>query len=212
MQCPSTKSICAGLVIFVIGAVSLGGLNTFFHYTNRMEFCISCHTMKTNFEEYRESVHYKNAAGIQATCSDCHVPDEFFPKLYAKVMAAKDVYHEIVGTIDTHEKYEARRWKMANMVWDKMRATDSRECRKCHDYDNMDLSAQDRMARKKHTRAPLQGKTCIDCHAGIAHREPDAPDEPDVEEEAEQGASRDNAQFPATSGRQGISGGRGANG
>ncbi|HHJ15794.1 MAG TPA: cytochrome C [Gammaproteobacteria bacterium] len=204
MQCPPTKSICVGLVIFVIGAVSLGGLNTFFHYTNRMEFCISCHTMKINYEEYKESVHYKNAAGIQATCADCHVPVEFFPKLYAKIMAAKDVYHEIAGTIDTPEKYEAHRWEMANRVWDKMRATDSRECRNCHSYDNMDLSAQDRMGRKKHTRAPLQGKTCIDCHAGIAHTEPDAPDEPDEQdiEGSGQGISLNNADLPAVSRRQ----------
>ena len=196
MQCPPTKSICVGLVIFFIGAVSLGGLNTFFHYTNRMEFCTSCHSMKTNYEEYKETLHYKNAVGIQATCSDCHVPNDFFPKLYAKMMAAKDVYHEIAGTVDTHEKYEARRWRMASAVWEKMRATDSRECRHCHDYENMDLSAQDRMARKKHTRAPIKGKTCIDCHAGIAHTEPDEPvEEESVEatENAAQGSEADPA-------------------
>jgi len=176
LQCPSTKTICIGIVIFVAGAIFYGGVNTFFHYTNRMEFCTSCHTMKTNFEEYKQTLHYKNSVGVQATCSDCHVPKEFFPKLYAKIMAAKDVYHEILGTIDTKEKYEARRWHMANVVWEKMRASDSRECRTCHNYENMDVSTQSRMARKKHTRAPLQGKTCIDCHTGIAHTEPLEPD------------------------------------
>ena len=175
--CPSKKSICIGLVTFFIGASSLLVLNAGFSYTNRMEFCTSCHTMKINYEEYKATSHYKNATGVQATCADCHVPKDFFPKLYAKIMAAKDVYHEIVGTIDTKEKYEARRWHMANVVWEKMRANDSRECRSCHNYDNMDLSAQERTARKKHTRAPLQGKTCIDCHAGVAHEEPMEPDE-----------------------------------
>ena len=177
LTCPSRRSICIGLIIFFMGAVAYGGLNSFFHYTNRMEFCISCHSMKINYEEYKKTLHYKNAIGVQATCADCHVPKDFFPKLYAKLMAAKDVYHEIMGTVDTKEKYEKRRWYMANAVWEKMRATDSRECRSCHDYENMDLSEQDRLARKKHTRAPLQGKTCIDCHSGIAHTEPLEPDE-----------------------------------
>ncbi len=176
-KCIPSKGVCIGLVIFFIGGISFGGLNTFFHYTNRMEFCTSCHTMKINYEEYKQTLHYKNAAGVQTTCSDCHVPRHFLPKLYAKTMAAKDVYHEIVGTIDTPEKYEKRRWHMAVAVWDKMKATDSRECRECHDYENMDLSEQDRSARKKHTRAPLEGKTCIECHRGIAHEEPLEPDD-----------------------------------
>ena len=176
MKCPSTRATCIGLIVFFMGALAYGGLNMGFHYTNSMEFCTSCHTMRINYEEYKKTVHYKNRAGVQAQCADCHVPRDFFPKLYAKIVAAKDVYHEIIGTIDTKEKYEAHRWDMANRVWEKMRANDSRECRVCHDYENMDISAQSRMARKKHTRAPLQGKTCIDCHAGIAHTEPMEPE------------------------------------
>ena len=133
--------------------------------------------MKTNLEEYKETVHYKNASGVQATCSDCHVPKQFLPKMFAKIMAAKDVYHEILGTIDTPEKYEARRWEMANRVWAKMKATNSRECRNCHQFENMDLTEQSRSARSRHGNAPDAGKTCIDCHKGIAHEEPDEPDE-----------------------------------
>ena len=165
------------LVIFMAGFAAFGGMNTFFAATNEMEFCTSCHSMKINLEEYIETAHFKNASGVQATCADCHVPKEFFPKLKAKIFAAKDVYHEIMGTVDTREKFEAHRWKMANAVWDKMMASDSRECRTCHDYENMDLEEQDRSAKKRHGRAPMEGKTCIECHKGIAHEEPDEPDE-----------------------------------
>ena len=66
---------------------------------------------------------------------------------------------------------------MASRVWEKMRANDSRECRSCHAWDSMDMSEQDRSARKRHGRARDEGKTCIDCHKGIAHEEPDEPDE-----------------------------------
>ncbi|MDX2507082.1 MAG: NapC/NirT family cytochrome c [Gammaproteobacteria bacterium] len=168
------------ILIFFAGVVSFAGFNSILAYTNETEFCTSCHSMKVNLEELKQTLHYKNASGVQATCSDCHVPTEFFPKIKAKILAYKDVLHEVLGTIDTPEKYEAYRWEMASSVWKKMRANDSRECRNCHDYDNMALEEQGRQARKKHPRAQLKGQTCIDCHKGIAHEEPDEPDEEDA--------------------------------
>jgi cytochrome c-type protein NapC len=97
--------------------------------------------------------------------------------MQAKIMAAKDIYHEIIGTIDTPEKYEKHRWDMASRVWAKMKATDSRECRSCHSFERMNLEEQGKSASKKHHSAPQKGKTCIDCHKGIAHEEPDEPEE-----------------------------------
>lgn len=169
------KKILFGVILLLAGAAALAGVNGFFAYTNRMEFCTSCHTMRWNFEEYKETIHFKNPSGVQATCADCHVPKEFFAKVKAKIIATKDIYHQIMGTVDTKEKFEEHRWEMANRVWDKMRETDSRTCRNCHDFENMDLSGQSRIARNKHGRAPTEGKTCIDCHQGIAHHEPEVP-------------------------------------
>ncbi|OUD14649.1 butanol dehydrogenase [Thioflexithrix psekupsensis] len=174
--------------ILLIGGVGGIGFTVGLEYTNTTEFCVSCHSMQTNYEELKQSMHWSNASGVHAGCADCHVPKEFFPKMHAKIIAAKDVWHEIMGTIDTPEKYEARRWQMANMVWDKMMATDSRECRTCHSFDHMDLSAQDRFARNRHERAQERGQTCIECHRGIVHTMPDEPEQaeeaPPAEEEA----------------------------
>ena len=161
--------------LFFLGVASTFGFHTVLEKTNTMEFCISCHTMQTNYKEYQDTIHYKNPSGVQTTCADCHVPKEFLPKMAAKIIAVKDIYHEIAGTIDTPEKYEAHRWDMASRVWAKMEATDSRECRSCHDYSNMDLEEQDKSARRRHSRAIKDGETCIDCHKGIAHEEPDEP-------------------------------------
>ncbi len=102
-----TKTFIIVAIIFLAGIVFAGLFNVGLAYTNEMEFCTSCHTMQTPLKELQENVHYKNASGVQATCADCHVPKPFIPKMIAKVMAAKDVYHEIMGTIDTPEKYEA---------------------------------------------------------------------------------------------------------
>ena len=173
----SRKRAFTIVIIFFSGAIAFAGFNSILAYTNEMEFCTSCHSMKVNLEEYKETLHYKNASGVQATCSDCHVPKEFFPKMKAKILAYKDVVHELLGTIDSKEKYEAHRWDMASRVWAKMEANDSRECRSCHSFDNMEFSEQGRMARKKHPRAQLKDQTCIDCHKGIAHEEPEEPDE-----------------------------------
>jgi nitrate/TMAO reductase-like tetraheme cytochrome c subunit len=164
---------------FLVGIVFVTVFVTAFSkavdYTNTTEFCVSCHSQQIPFAEYKESPHYENASGVRAGCPDCHVPRATGPKLLAKVMAVKDVYHELLGTIDTPEKFEERRWAMANRVWRKMEATDSRECRACHVDHAMNLREQDSTARKKHRRAMEEGKTCINCHTGIAHTEPHEP-------------------------------------
>ena len=182
----SRRSILIVVVlVFLVGIVFAGLFNVGLAYTNEMEFCTSCHSMKINYEEYKETLHYKNTSGVQATCSDCHVPEPFVPKMIAKIVAAKDVYHEILGTIDTPEKYEAMRWDMATRVWAKMEASDSRECRSCHDFANMDLTSQSRTARSRHSNAEDKGQTCIDCHKGVAHEEPDEPDDWEEEEDSD---------------------------
>jgi nitrate/TMAO reductase-like tetraheme cytochrome c subunit len=163
------------------GIIFWGGFNTAMEVSNTNEFCISCHEMRsTVYPEYQESIHYKNPSGVQASCSDCHVPKTWVHKVARKIQATNELYHSFRGTIDTPEKFEAQRWVMANRVWDTMRESDSRECRNCHDFADMDLSEQDRSARKKHAQAPEDGKTCIDCHKGIAH---EYPEEPETEEE-----------------------------
>ena len=171
-------------LIFFAGVVFAGLFNVGLEYTNQTEFCTSCHTMKTNLKELQERVHWKSRSGVHAGCADCHVPKNFKDKMIAKVLAAKDVYHEIMGTIDTPEKYEARRLDMAQRVWAKMKASDSRECKSCHGYAHMDFSEQDRFARKKHENATDRGQTCIDCHKGIGHKLPEGVD---TDEEGEGG-------------------------
>jgi len=163
------------IIVFLLGFLAYSGMNLFFKETNTLEFCTSCHTMQQNFVEYKESLHYKNHAGVRAVCSDCHVPKSPLAKIRAKIYAVKDLYHEMLGTIDTPEKFKKHRFEMAGRVWDKMKKTDSRECRSCHSWEAMMFDAQDKSASKRHQRAKAEGKTCIDCHKGIVHEMPDEP-------------------------------------
>ena len=159
--------------LFIAGIVFWAGFNTVLEATNTEEFCISCHEMKTTvYEEYRLTNHALSRSGVRATCPDCHVPKPFVPKMIAKIRASKDVYHNLLGTIDTTEKFNARRLEMAEAVWTRMKETDSRECRNCHDDQSFDYMKQSRRAATLHQEGLNDGKTCIDCHKGIAHRLP----------------------------------------
>lgn len=155
------------------GIVFWGGFNTFMEYTNTMKFCVSCHEMSTPFEEYKKSAHFRNASGVRAICSDCHVPKEWTPKLIRKIRATNELYHKFIGSIDTKEKFEAKRLELAENVWASMTKTDSRECRNCHSYVAMDFHKQNRRAAKKMQEGLDKGKTCIDCHKGVAHKLPE---------------------------------------
>ena len=157
---------------FLAGIMFWGGFHWSLEMTNTEEFCVSCHTMETNLGEYRETVHYNNHSGVRAVCSDCHVPKEWQHKVKAKIIAVKDVYHELRGSIATEELYEERRLHMAAAVWKKMKKTDSRECRNCHAFEYMDFTIQETRAASEHQKAIDTGMTCIDCHQGIAHKLP----------------------------------------
>jgi cytochrome c-type protein NapC len=160
-------------IAFALGVIFWGGFNTVLEWTNREAFCISCHEMKNNvYAEYRNTVHFQNRTGVRATCPDCHVPREWVPKIIRKVQASNELLHKALGSIDTPEKFNAKRLVLAGHEWARMKANDSQECRNCHHFDSMDYAEQNRRSAAKHQEAVNQGQTCIDCHKGVAHTLP----------------------------------------
>ena len=158
---------------FVGGVVFWGGFNWALELTNTEEFCVSCHEMKSNpYAEYRSTAHYVNGSGVRASCPDCHVPKEWVHKVVRKVRATNELYHHVLGSVSTREKFDEKRLSLALNEWARMKTTDSRECRNCHKFEFMDYSQQEPRASKTHQEALTAGKTCIDCHRGIAHKLP----------------------------------------
>lgn len=158
---------------FVLGIVFWGGFNTVMEWTNTESFCISCHEMNDNvYQEYRNTVHYSNPTGVRAVCSDCHVPKEWGPKMVRKIYASNELLHHFLGTIDTREKFEAKRAQLAQNEWRRMKANNSQECRNCHDYSYFDYAGQSPRSARMHQQGFDEGQTCIDCHKGIAHSLP----------------------------------------
>ena len=157
---------------FVGGILFWGAFNTGMEATNTEAFCSSCHAPIV--AEVRETIHYSNRSGVRATCSDCHVPHPWTDKIVRKVQASKELVAFALGTINTPEKFRARRGYLAHREWQRMKNNDSQECRNCHNFDYMDFSEQGRRSIAQHSTALASGdKTCVDCHKGVAHRLPD---------------------------------------
>jgi nitrate/TMAO reductase-like tetraheme cytochrome c subunit len=169
---PPTLSLAAVVAIGMLsGLIFWGGFNTGMEATNTLGFCTSCHEMRdTVFQEYKETIHYKNRSGVRAICSDCHVPKDWAHKFVRKIQASQELYSKfLTGSIETPEKFEAKRMELAQHVWATMKANDSHECRNCHSWEAMDPHKQSSRASAKMEKAQKEGKTCIDCHKGIAH-------------------------------------------
>ena len=159
--------------VFLLGVIVWGGFNWSLEMTNTESFCISCHVMKDNvYQEYKKTIHYTNRTGVRATCPDCHVPREWGHKVVRKIRATNELFHWMAGSINSREKFQAKRAELARHVWDSMSATDSRECRNCHDNASMNLATQNQKAAIVHGLATEWKMTCITCHKGIAHTLP----------------------------------------
>ncbi len=177
LRTPSAKwSVLALLVAgFVIGSVAVIGTQIMVKVTGTNEFCgNACHSMQWVANEYRDSIHHLNSKGVQAGCHDCHIPHDYPALLFYKAKAGiKDVIGEIKGTISTEEKFNKERRRMAEEVWAEFKANNSANCRSCHTITAEVVKKQEDYVQSMHQEF-LQGTmTCIDCHAGIAHKAPD---------------------------------------
>jgi cytochrome c-type protein NapC len=178
---PSVRWSVGSLVIvgLAVGLIIWGGFTTTLEMTNTLAFCANtCHEMTDNvYAEYKETIHYTNRTGVRAICSDCHVPKDYVHKVIRKAKATGELWGHFTGKIDTKEKFEAHRMVLAQNEWRQMKETDSRECRNCHSFEAMAKTKQRPRAQKNHATATARGKTCIDCHKGIAHLLPAEYDE-----------------------------------
>lgn len=169
------KAIVVLLAGFAVSIVVLALTATTLVYTSTETFCsTTCHEMTTNVAmEYKGTIHDKNRTGVRATCPDCHIPHAPVPLYIRKMGAVHDLWgHFITHSIDTRQKFEAKRQELAERVWIYMKENDSRECRNCHTAKNMDPEKQSEKARVRHEKGRKERMTCIDCHFAIAHNEP----------------------------------------
>lgn len=149
------------LITFILTIVFVSSLKFAINKTSTTDFCIGCHEMEIVYNEYKLSKHFENKKGIRATCSDCHVPNEYPDKLIAKIITGgKDVIMHIVMDQD---EFNINRLNMAHNVWESMKDRNSKECKNCH--SNL-------VDKTNHKSKEIN---CITCHMflrEIAHARP----------------------------------------
>jgi cytochrome c/nitrate/TMAO reductase-like tetraheme cytochrome c subunit len=167
--------LLAGAVIGVAGfAVS----NRLVVYAGTNRFCATaCHTMQAADEAYRRGIHAANAAGVPATCSDCHIPFESARNKgalqWVQLVAFKakvgisDVIGEWRGVIATPQRWEAERARLNQEVHAFVRRTDSSTCRGCHDLQAFRKGTMYQLVHGDDISA--KAVDCLDCHSGMAH-------------------------------------------
>jgi len=164
----------------ILGLVVIGGIpgaaaivaSTFVNRATSTEaFCTSCHSMAGIGADphYQQSAHRANAAGVQATCADCHVPaGNWFVETYAHATSGiKDGFAELSGGARDPAAWTARLPVLADRVREAMRRDDSATCRKCHDASLIRPASE--AARAAHAMLTQRQVTCIDCHFNIVH-------------------------------------------
>jgi nitrate/TMAO reductase-like tetraheme cytochrome c subunit len=174
---PSTRWSVGGLVVIglLIGAVGVIGTQVMVAVTGTNAFCGgACHSMQWVANEYRQSVHYVNHSAVRAECHDCHIPHTYPALLWYKAKAGvKDAVAEARGVIDTEEKFNKERARMANTVIEEFKANNSANCRVCHVFTAEVIAKQKDFVQPMHQAVLAGTGTCVDCHKGVAHKAPD---------------------------------------
>lgn len=163
------------LAFFAAGAVVGGGAIIVSIEANRITstdaFCTSCHSMAISAADsvFKQSTHRSNAAGVIASCGDCHIPrTNWWVETYVHVVRGlKDTISESTHNFSDPKVWEAYRIKLRQVVYEEMRSQDSVTCRSCHDPQGIRPKSESGQAAHAMLReAPM---TCIDCHLNLVH-------------------------------------------
>lgn len=156
------RPVALGLAVGVVICFSTA---TALHETSKTSFCISCHEMRVVAEQgWMHSEHYQNEAGVVAGCSDCHVPPEFFPKMWTKTRdGIKDIWVHNFGESDPNRMdWDALALSARAKIYDSA-------CKKCHqDLTPKGASIKTLVAHRENQRLD-EPKKCLECHREEFH-------------------------------------------
>jgi cytochrome c nitrite reductase small subunit len=86
-QAPARKRIPAAPLLLAVAVGAVAGLGAYtFSYAKGLSYlsrdpvaCVNCHIMQSQYDAWQKSSHHHSAV-----CVDCHLPESFIPKYYAK--------------------------------------------------------------------------------------------------------------------------------
>ena len=176
-----TRHVLFALVVGGLAGIAfMAFLIEFDHFTSSNVFCTTCHSMTYAEESYEASLHFNSASGVRASCGDCHVSEGVFAATWDHAVGTKDLIKQLFGpdyddpVINAlhlpDAAFHARKW---------LKDRDSATCKRCHVLEAI-------QGKRANTAAihleETEGKTCIDCHYNLVHRQ--VPDEQTFKREA----------------------------
>jgi nitrate/TMAO reductase-like tetraheme cytochrome c subunit len=161
------------ILAFFAAAVVGGGAIIVSVEANRITstdaFCTSCHSMATlaAASGFKQSTHRSNAAGVIASCGDCHIPrTNWWVETYTHVVRGlKDTISENTHNFSDPKVWEAHRIELTQVVREEMRSQDSVTCRSCHDPQA--IRPESERGQAAHALLREARMTCIDCHFNL---------------------------------------------
>ena len=143
-------------VLAAVGGVVLGAGVFTAHHAGALSYlsddptvCTSCHIMREHFDGWQKASHHAHA-----TCNDCHLPQGFFARYWAK---AKNGYrHAKAFTLQNFREPIQIHPENATIL--------NRNCVRCHEG----------LVREILTHGGAKGGdlACVRCHAQVGHGSP----------------------------------------
>jgi cytochrome c nitrite reductase small subunit len=151
--------LCIGLCLAIVLALVTASK---IHSTNKVEFCTSCHEMKTFYQTWVLSAHgHAQKGAMKARCVDCHLPESnILTYLTTKAKAgAKDyIAHINSKKVD----WIARRKERHSYTYES-------GCKKCHkELVVPGIPIKAFLAHRAYELGETD-KTCISCHQNVGH-------------------------------------------
>jgi nitrate/TMAO reductase-like tetraheme cytochrome c subunit len=162
------KLVAIGVVaLLLVAALALAAARGF-ERTSTTEYCLSCHEIRSRYDELQQSVHARNWDGRRMECRSCHVPKRFGLKLVAiKLLAVKDLW--------VHYAVDADRLDRRAMQRRGRRVIPDENCLVCHEdlYRNTrgeEISEIGRLGHEAYLgKNGTTRRNCAGCHLNIAH-------------------------------------------
>ncbi len=137
-----------------------------------------CHSMTWASAGYRQAPHFINAAGVRASCGQCHIPydsshataTEYVQLLAFKAQrGAKDFWHESRRSIATKAEWESRRPQLRAEFENYMQAHNYITCRGCHSLEAFGGPRSQMKVLIHQDIIKSSDVDCFRCHRDIGH-------------------------------------------
>jgi cytochrome c nitrite reductase small subunit len=141
------SGIITGMILFLL-YIS----NSFSYLSDSPETCMNCHVMGPQYATWYHSAHRENA-----TCNDCHVPqDNIFHTWYFKAMDG--MRHSAIFTL--------RQEPQAIIIKEAGAKAVQKNCIRCHGKVHEGLHA---MKNNSLNSNHGMGRNCWECHQEVPH-------------------------------------------